>query len=99
VSSQLKVSFTKQNDLKWLAENRMPFDHVKFTPKEEGDDFEPFELGVGVHWNRDGLGTREFADKKDDGLKMSGAQIEAIRQTETAVPSRTVQRPESKKNG
>jgi len=99
VSSQLKVSFTKQNDLKWLAENRMPFDHVKFTPKEEGDDFEPFELGVGVHWNRDGLGTREFADKKDDGLKMSGAQIETIRQTETAVPSRTVQRPESKKNG
>ena len=39
---QLKVSSTKQNDLKWLAENRMPFDYVKFTPKEEDDDFEPF---------------------------------------------------------
>jgi len=82
---QLKVSFTKQNYLEWSAENRMPFDYVNFRPKEESDDLEPFELGVGIHWNRDDIGTREFADKKDEGLQISGAEINIIRQTEATV--------------
>jgi len=78
--AQLHTALKKRRDMQLAAEERMPFDYVNFKPAQTSEDFEPFELGVGVHWNRDNLGTREFADKKDEGLKDSGAQIVTIRQ-------------------
>ncbi|MDD3921176.1 MAG: hypothetical protein PHO41_08420, partial [Eubacteriales bacterium] len=63
----------------------MPFDYVNFRPGQGTGSFGVFELGVGVHWNRDGMGTRDFADKKDDGLRMNGALIETSLQSEVSV--------------
>ncbi len=83
--AQLKVNFTKENPRGWSADNRMPFDYVNFVPADAAPGLEPFELGVGVHWNRDRLATRDFADKKDEGLLAAGAQIKVIRQSEAVV--------------
>lgn len=83
--AQLQTYLEKRNDMQWAAENRMPFDYVNFRPKEASDGLAPFELGIGVHWNRDHLGSREFADKKDEGLTASGARIVTIRQAEVMV--------------
>jgi len=82
---QLQANFKKRNEMQWAVENRMPFDYVNFGAKDTSGNLVPFELGVGAHWNKDGLGTREFADKKDEGLKMSGSQIVTIRQTDFTV--------------
>ncbi|MDD4940377.1 MAG: hypothetical protein PHS64_07495 [Candidatus Omnitrophica bacterium] len=84
--SELRVYLEKQNDREWAAQNMMPFDYVNFRPQGRGFEGENvFELGLGVHWNRDRLGTREFADKKDDGLRSAGARIEIIRQARVTV--------------
>jgi len=82
---QLQVYLHKRRDMQEAIENRLPFEYVNFRPAQASGGLEPFELGVGVHWNRDTLGTREFADKKDEGLVKSGAQIVTIRQTEVIV--------------
>ena len=83
---QLQMSFKRQNDPEWAIQNRMPFDYVNFRPKGSGSgEYEPFELGVGVHSNRYNLGTREFADKKDEGIIMSGGRIEVIRKADVSV--------------
>jgi hypothetical protein len=82
---QLHTYLTKRRDMQLAADNSMPFDYVNFRPKEATEGLAPFELGIGVHWNRDHLGSREFADKKDVGLADSGARIVTIRQTEVVV--------------
>ncbi len=82
--AHLKVNFTKQNEKQWAVRNRMPYDYVNFVPRQE-DDAVPFELGIGVHLNRDALDTRDFADKKDEGLRLGGARIEMLRQSEITV--------------
>jgi len=81
----LRITITRTRPLDWSAENRMPFDYVNFLPYPQSSAFAPFELGVGVHWNRDLLATREFADRKDDGLIKGGAQFEVIRRSDTLV--------------
>jgi hypothetical protein len=82
---QLKVAFKRAREKNAAAASRLPFDYVNFRPTEATGDFGVFELGLGVHWNRDNLGTREFADKKDEGLKMKGARIVTIGQSEVTV--------------
>ena len=83
--SELRVAMKKTRDMKEAAGELMPFDYVNFRPKEAAGDLAHFELGVGVHWNRDKLGMRAFADKKDDGLRMGGARIKILSQGETVV--------------
>jgi hypothetical protein len=86
VPAELQVQFEKQNGREWAVTNMMPFDYVNFRPQRSGPARESlFELGIGVHWNRDRAGFREFAGKKDDGLRSAGARIENIRQTEVTV--------------
>ena len=85
VPPQLKIALKKERDRKFAVENRLPFDYINFRPREETGGFGLFELGVGVHWNRDNLGSREFADKKDEGLTMGGARIVTVSQTEVTV--------------
>lgn len=81
---ELAVAFTRENEREWSAENRMPFDYVNFRPQPDAG-LEPFELGLGVHWNKFKLATRIFADSKDEGLLAGGAQIRMIRQSEIEI--------------
>jgi hypothetical protein len=83
--AQLKVYLNMRKDIREAAENRLPFDYLNFRPERAAGSLASFELGVGVHWNRDNLGTREFADKKDEGLRTKGARIEILRQAEVTV--------------
>lgn len=83
---ELSVYFEKQNDREWAASNMMPFDYVNFRPQRPDRPRENiFELGIGVHWNRGRFNTRDFADRKDEGLRRSGARIEILRQSEATV--------------
>ena len=82
---ELQLYLKKRRNMQQAAEERLPFDYVNFRPKEGSGRYEAFELGVGVHWNRDNLGTKEFAGKKDEGLIANGAQIVMIRQSEVFV--------------
>jgi hypothetical protein len=83
---ELQVNFEKKNDPEWAAQNRMPFDYVNFRPKKPaGNEQGFFELGVGVHWNRDKLSAREFADIKDEGVRQTVRQYVTVRSGEVSV--------------
>ncbi len=83
---ELQVNFEKKNDREWAARNLMPFDYVNFRPQKPGpQDQGFFELGVGVHWNRDKLTARKFADIKDEGVRLGVRQYVTVRSSEVLV--------------
>ncbi len=85
VPVELKVTFTKIRDKQEAAAELLPFDYVNFRPVPGTSGLENFELGMGVHWDRDNLPVKAFADRKDDGLRMSGARIDLIRRSELEI--------------
>jgi len=83
--SGLCVDFTRQREREPAVASMLPFDYVNFKPSSGVLTAGSFELGVGIHWNKDGLETRAFADKKDIGLIQGGARIEATRHSSVVV--------------
>jgi hypothetical protein len=81
----LKIALTETRDKIASVESMLPFFYVDVKPKQETGRYGPFELIIGEHWNRNNLSAREFADKKDEGLKENGVQIALIRQSEVTV--------------
>ena len=82
---ELKTNYTRQRDIEEAAHNLLPFDYVNFGPKQPVEDKEPFELGIGVHWNKYNMTSRGFADLKDVGVKEGVRQYVAIRSSVVTV--------------
>jgi len=82
---ELRTNFTRTREREEAAQSLMPFDYVNFSPRRPGIDQEPFELGLGVHWNKYNMATRAFADLKDVGVKESVRQYVTIRSFSVTV--------------
>jgi hypothetical protein len=82
---ELKRNFIRERDREEAAQSLLPFDYANFSPVQTGKDQEPFELGLGVHWNKYNMTTRAFADLKDAGVKESVRQYVTIRSTAVTV--------------
>lgn len=82
---EVQTIFKKKRDREEAAQNLLPFDYVNFSMKQSGEDQEPFELGLGVHWNKFKFDTRRFADLKDVGVKNGVRQYVTIRSTAVIV--------------
>jgi hypothetical protein len=82
---EVRTIFKKKRDREEASENLLPFDYVNFSMKQSDEDQEPFELGLGVHWNKFKFDTRRFADLKDDGVKKGVRQYVTIRSTAVIV--------------
>jgi hypothetical protein len=78
---EVQTIFKRKRERDEAAQSLLPYDYVNFSLKNSGQDQEPFELGLGVHWNKFGLNTRKFADLKDDGVKKGVRQYVTIRST------------------
>ena len=82
---EVKSILKKKRDREEASENLLPFDYVNFSMKQSGEDQEPFELGLGVHWNKYNLKTRVFADHKDVGVKIGAVQYVTIQSSAVTV--------------
>jgi hypothetical protein len=82
---EVQTILKKKRDREEASENLLPFDYVNFSMKQSGEDQEPFELGLGVHWNKFNLNIRKFADLKDEGVKKGVRQYVTIRSAAVTV--------------
>jgi hypothetical protein len=82
---EVQTIFKKKRAREEASQNLLPFDYVNFSMKQAGDDKEPFELGLGVHWNKYNLKTRVFADNKDIGVKKGVRQYVTLRSSTVTV--------------
>jgi hypothetical protein len=78
---EVQTIFKRKRERDEAAQSLLPYDYVNFSLKSSGQDQEPFELGLGVHWNKFRLNTRKFADLKDEGVKKGVRQYITIRST------------------
>ncbi|MCU0651112.1 MAG: hypothetical protein MUC52_02635 [Candidatus Omnitrophica bacterium] len=83
--ADVQTVFKKMRDREEAAQNLLPFDYVNFSMKQSGQGQEPFELGLGVHWNKFKLSTRKFADLKDEGVKSGVKQYVTHRSSAVTV--------------
>jgi hypothetical protein len=82
---EIKTNFTRHRDPEQAAQELLPFDYVNFTPKQAAPDSQPFELGLGVHWNKYNMTARVFADSKDEGVKRGVRQYVTLRSASITV--------------